>query len=350
MSTRFLDELAQMPAALDRLVSFYEHGGRERLRAFRQRATGIREIVCSGMGTSRFAPEAIFPRVERTGVSCRTMDAGEWLHYGSSVPADSRMVILTSQSGESIEVKRLVEEGLAPAGYVSITNNESSTLARSAGITFPLLAGEEASISTKTYAATLAVLHLLAAALEGEAAVESGLKDLREAARLLQDGPMDDIASAAAVLARGSGIAFVGRGPAYVTARQCALTFMEGTRGLAAAFTGGAFNHGPMESVQEGFSLVVFQPRGATHHLAESLARTAVDRGAAVVLLTDDPHVAVPGARIVAVPGRKGTGSAEELFPLLACRVQNLLLHQVAAARGTEAGMFRYGQKVTSRE
>ena len=348
--TRFLTELSQMPAALDRLISYYEQDGRARLDDFRARAAGASEIVASGMGTSRFAPEAIFPRLARRGVSCRTVDAGEWLHYGTGAPSATSLVILTSQSGESVEVKRLVQEGRVASGFVAITNEQTSTLARAAGIAFPLLAGDEASISTKTYANTLAVLHLLAAALEGPDAVERGLRELRAAARLLEDAPESAVMAAARAIASGPGIAFVGRGPAYVAARQCALTFMEGARCLTSAFTGGAFNHGPAETVDSGFPLVIFQATGRTRRLSETLARRASTHGASVVVLTDESSAPIPGVAMVDVPRLRHAQDAEELFPLLVCRVQNLLLHHVAAERGHEAGIFRYGEKVTAHE
>ena len=67
-------------------------------------------------------------------------------------------------------------------------------------------------------------------------------------------------------------------------------------------------------------------------------------------MLTDESCTALPGVHQVEVPRLARAENAEELFPLLLCRVQNLLLHHVAAARGHEAGIFRYGEKVTVHE
>jgi len=41
---------------------------------------------------------------------------------------------------------------------------------------------------------------------------------------------------------------------------------------------------------------------------------------------------------------------SEILFSLSAATSQELLLYKVARLRGLEAGIFRYGEKVTSRE
>jgi glutamine---fructose-6-phosphate transaminase (isomerizing) len=348
--TRFQEEIEQMPGAIERLAAFYQGDGRERLLAFRGRAAGRRHILWSGMGTSCFTPEAVFPRLAALGVSCTAVDSGEWLHYDCGRPGAEDLVVLTSQSGESVEVKSLVERGKAPSGFTAITNDESSTLGRAAGLVLPLLAGEETSISTKTYANTLALLHILAATLEGEGALRAAFDELRLAAAALRGADERALGDAAENLARAPAIAFVGRGPAYVTARQCALTFMEGTRCPSMAFSGGAFNHGPAEILDRGFRLVILRPEGRGAALAESLAARAARAGADVALLSDIPGLSMEGVRVLTVPGIGRTANAESLFPLLACRTQDLLLHFIAAARGHEAGVFRYGSKVTTRE
>jgi glucosamine--fructose-6-phosphate aminotransferase (isomerizing) len=346
--TRFRSEVEQMPAALLRLAAWYGGEGSGLLLDMGRRLRGARNVVWSGMGTSWFTPEAVFPRLRAAGLACTALDAGELLHFGG-VPGPQEIAVLTSQSGESVEVLRLIEEGRVRPGFIAVTNDTGSTLARKAGLVLPLHAGEEASISNKTYSNTLGLLHLAAAAVEGTGALTAALDDLRGAADAL--GRPVDAEEAAACLAPATGVAFVGRGPAYVTARQCALTFMEGVRCLASAFTGGGFNHGPFESVQDGFRLVIFQPDGRTRALTEALAGRAAARGAGVVLVTAGTAPRIDGVRVLAVPGLAGNGTdPDALFPLLASRVQNVLLEAVAAARGHEAGIFRYGAKVTTHE
>jgi glutamine---fructose-6-phosphate transaminase (isomerizing) len=348
--TRFQQEIEQMPDAIELLASYYQGEGGERLLAFRSRAAGRRSILFSGMGTSRFAPEVAFPRIARLGVSCASVDTGEWLHYDTCSPGAEDLVVLTSQSGESAEVKALVTQAKARPGFVAITNDESNTLARHAGLVLPLLAGEEMSISTKTYANTLAIMHLLAAVMEGDAALDDGIEDLRRAADALRGSSDDAIIAAAESLAGAAALAFVGRGPAYVTARQCALTFMEGTRCPSVAFSGGAFNHGPAEMLQPGSRLIVLRPDGLCSALMELLAERAAARGADVLMIGGTPARPLEGVTLIVVPGIESADDEEALFPLLACRTQNLLLYFAAAAGGHEAGIFRYGGKVTSHE
>jgi fructoselysine-6-P-deglycase FrlB-like protein len=124
---------------------------------------------------------------------------------------------------------------------------------------------------------------------------------------------------------------------------------MEGTKRIAAAFTGGAFNHGPAECLEKDFRLVVIGPGDSCRELTDALAARAADLGARVVLMSDTPGPHLSGVVRVEVPVGPVPRDAS-LFALRASRVQNLLLHEVAARQGHEAGVFRHGSKVTAHE
>lgn len=347
--SRFLDEIAELPGALRRMAEFYRGEGGGFLEQWAARLKGRRVARFTGMGTSEFAPLAIRARMAKTGTAVSVLDSGEWLHFGATTPADDEVVVLLSQSGESFEIVKIIERGLAGNDFIAITNNQQSTLGRSASLVLPLHAGEEASISTKTYSNTLGLLYLMARAVEGQAAVNRALDELDEAADCVLSAKEESIKAAAASLLPATGIAFIGRGASYVAARQSALTFMEGTRLLAGAFTAGAFRHGPFEANGPDFRLVTFLPEGPTRCVTENMAREAARLGSRVVLLTDTDAVEEPNVKVVRMRNVKGE-AREELFPLVASAAQALLLHHVAAGRGIEAGHFRFGGKVTLKE
>lgn len=353
--SQFTDEIQALPDALGRLVSFYRREGRERLHAWAARLRGCQYLLCSGMGTSAFAPLAIRSTLAEAGIGCCTLDAGEWLHYGRpQMAAGAGRVVLLSQSGESVEITRLLAQDGVPDELVALTNQEDSTLGRRASLVLPLCAGAEASISTKTYTNTLGVLYLMAAVLRptelSEARrLDAALDDLERAAAGLRATDPAQIQPAAEFLLPGDALAFVGRGPAYVAARQNALTFMEGARCLAAAFSGGGFRHGPFESVGPDFRLVIFAPAGPTELLLTRLGRDAAALGARVVMITDAATPTETNVQVIRTPNPDGE-SPERLFPLLVSGVHPWLLHFLAQARGIEAGQFRYCQKITEQE
>jgi len=347
--SRFLDEIRQLPDALGRLIDFYRTDGRAVLQAWSGRMAGRDQILFAGMGTSHFAPLAIRPHLATAGIACNVIDAGEWLHYGCALPGDRGQVVLVSQSGESVEVKHLIEQDKVGHHFVGVVNNLDSTLGRAAGLLLPMCAGDEAAISTKTYTNTLALLHLMAVALQGMGQLDRALDDLSKAADCLQSTREQAIIDAADLLLPADALAFVARGPAHVTARQCALTFMEGARLLAAPFTAGAFRHGPFESAGPDLRAVIFLPDGPTRTITEGLGREAAEHGAHVVFVTDADLAEGPNIKVIRLQ-TIAADSREDLFPLIASAAHPLLLHHLAKARGFEAGQFRYGGKVTTRQ
>jgi glucosamine--fructose-6-phosphate aminotransferase (isomerizing) len=126
---------------------------------------------------------------------------------------------------------------------------------------------------------------------------------------------------------------------------------MEGVKRPAAAFAGGAFRHGPFEGVGPGLALVVFDASPRTSPLVEGLALDAAGRGSPVVLMDGVGSKALEAISTVRLP-RLGAEDDDSLglFPVLAARSHNLLLYALASRLGVEAGVFRYGGKITSKE
>lgn len=349
---QFVKENDDLSRALEDFIEYYRGEGRERLFSFRALASGSRGLDFCGMGTSEFTPHAVEWRLAALGYSSRIMDAGEFTHYGEPWQSRGRLLVFTSQSGESAELKSLFRYADSDLDYVAVTNSESNTLARGSTLTLPLCAGHEQSITTKTFTNNLALLHLLTTVLEKPDRLDGALSELEATAEALSVVDADAVVRATEVLSPADAIAFVGRGPSIVNAKQCALTFMEGARCVAAAFTGGGLNHGPFEAVGRDFRMVVFAPAGRTESLIDNLLKRAGRQETRIVAFTDrvcptvgshDTIVAVPIERVL-------DEGNEDLFPIVAARSHNLLLHAFAASRGVEAGEFRYGSKVTADE
>jgi glucosamine--fructose-6-phosphate aminotransferase (isomerizing) len=346
---RFEQEITEIPEALRRLVAFYRGEGCARLDGWVARLAGRNRLLFSGMGTSEFSPLAIRPALAAIGITCETIDSGEWLHYPIPLPGEEGQVVLISQSGESVEIRALLELGLPGHDIVAITNDEESTLARAAALVFPLCAGEEAAITTKTFTNTLGVLLVMARSLTGAGGREQALASLDAVAAQLEVGEDGSLASIAQALVPCHALAFVGRGPAVAVARQGALTYMEGLRRPAAAFTGGAFRHGPFEAVGPGLGVVVLAPEGRSRDISVGLAQEAARLGAAVAVVTDADLGLGGGLHTVRIDNAPGDAS-EDLFPVAASGVLPRLLSAIGSEAGVALGEFRYGAKVTSRE
>jgi len=345
----FKKENAELPAALEDLITFYGSAeGAERLERWRALSAPATRFVFSGMGTSEFAPYAVRWKLFNKELGCEIVDTGEWQYCGTMAERKTDLVVLISQSGESVELKKLLESA-KPERFVAITNDDTSTLARHATLTLPLCAGHEAAITTKTYTNTLALLHLLTEARESNSAMEDARTVLRMCAGLMEHVDESAVQRAADYLMPADYVAFVARGPAFVSARQSALTFMEGLKKTTAAFTGGAFRHGPFESMGPDFRMVVFRAPGTTAVILDKLTDDATRLGGHVIVFDGHPRQLRSSSLTVKVPFLDHR-AAESLFPLLAARSHNQLLCELADRLGIDIGSFRYGSKITTVE
>ncbi|MBW7997448.1 MAG: SIS domain-containing protein [Candidatus Glassbacteria bacterium] len=338
--TEFLREADSQPEALADLIEFYRTEGAPLLTRWRELLAKYSRVEFIGMGTSEIAPLLIRSSLASAGIGVSIVDAGEYVHYHNADPAEGTLSVLISQSGESAETKKATAALAGQGAPVAvIVNDEDSSMAAAAKLVLPLKAGDENSISSKTYLNTLSVLHLMAG---GE------LAELDKVAGTIGRGlDKPAIISAAEHLMPADSIHFIGRGPALCSAGQLALTFMEGAQAHGRAFTGGAFRHGPYEVLGPGHRAVVLAPGGRTVKLCLAMANEMAGAGSHVVLVTDLDEIE-PRENLVVLKVKNPVG--ERTFPLAFARVQAWLLHHVARLRGYEAGFLSRVSKVTDVE
>lgn len=343
----FLQEVEDQPKVLLDLVEYYRKEGRVLLQRWVERVWGTRGVRFVGMGTSKFVGESIGKGLAQRGFGSLTVDAGELLHYTNSWDG---VDVLVSQSGETVEIVKLLEQrGTGRKPLVAVTNDELSTLSRNSQLVMPICAGKESAITNKTYGNSLALLFLMERALWGRDQLKPALVLLESLAKHLAIKACDgeSIERSVGLLVDATSIHFIARGPAMVSAKQSALTFMEGARISCTHFTGGAFRHGPFELVGPDHSAVFFIPEGRTAELLQSMAWEVVEKGSQVVVVTDhDLWEELPDNLAVIRVHPVG----EALFPLSATTTQCLLLAALARRRKITAGIFRHGGKVTTRQ
>ena len=347
--SRFLEEIQQQPEALREVLAFYRGEGGGRLQAVKglcDRKGGA--LLFTGMGSSFFAPLSIRRALVEAGLRAEVRDAGELLHYSLGEITEETVLVAVSQSGESVETRKVVEKVQREVSMVAMTNEMESCLGRSGEVVLPICAGEEEAISTKTYTNTLAILHLLRVVLTGgEMQREMGrLAHLADGMEEVIDRRRSEIEDAADFLGGASFLYFIARGPSLAAANQGALTFNEGAGMPTSALSGGTFRHGPFELVGEEFSGIFFAPEGKTGELVKDMACEVAEGGGRVLLLADKE----PGSLSERIWGLVLPELGEDLFSLNACVPVELLLYEMARRRGREAGVFERIAKVTRRE
>jgi len=332
----FLAEISAQPEAIRRAAA----GLHDQLAALRRvpAVRNGRSLVFTGMGGSYDACYAPVTALASAGITGVMVDSAELLYFRRPTLAGGTVLVVVSQSGESAEVIRLVEQLNGERGRpftVSITNGLDNTLARLANVALDTRAGHEQGPSTMTFGAALVVLATRVDMDAGAAAdaVEAVLDTVKDRAGQLRawlgDRPI------LTLLARGAGRA---------ASEMGALTLKEAARFPAEAMESAQFRHGPLELAGNDAAVVLIATEPATRSVDTRLAAELVAAGAAVLRLVCDGEP-VTGAETISLGSVDRTlASAPALVPI------QLLAWRLAVDRGFHPGTYTRASKITKHE
>jgi len=294
-------------------------------------------VVLAGTGASLAACRAGLNAFVRCGSTLpHVVPAADLPGLAAKVLGPESLVILVSQSGESLET-RTAAEALKARGVPlwGITNNPDSYLARAADRALPLHAGEEVSSATKTYLATLLLLMLLAGAGR---CLDRVPADLAETLRRSEE-PVGRWAAAL----EGEPVGYIlGLGATVPVAAQGALLLKEKTFKHVEGLSLSEFRHGNIEVMRPGLPLLLLAPTPRCAAEAVRHGAYLASLGAAVFLVTDSPVQGMAPDRVLQVQNRGDEllGALQVLPPL------QLLAERIARQQGYDVDGFRYIAKV----
>ena len=340
MSTRMLEEIREQPEVLGRIL---DEGWAEVLPAARAlRGRNIRFAMLAARGTSDNAAlyaKYLFEVV--LGIPTALASPSAFTLYESKMSLEDVLVIGISQSGESKDVLETVRRsGELGASTVSVTNDQTSSLAEVADHHFFLRAGKEESVAaTKTYSADLLVLYLLAEALKGaEAPGEDALKLPDQARELLGSGwkgvERYRYADHLVVTSRGYNLS---------TAQEAALKLMETSYVVAEAFSAADLRHGPIAMIGQDFPVIAIVPPGKARSGMVSLVENLAERGAEVAVIGDDDALTDRAPTSFLVP----CSCPEELSPVLYAIPPQILAQDLSLMKRLDPDSPRGLSKVT---
>ena len=297
-------ECRQQPEYLFQLLSAYagDSAIQAELRKFRDLAAKRGPVMFIGMGASYCSSFGGSILLQTHGRPSFSIDAGEWLHYGSSVWEDAALSILLTTSGESAELVELFKGG-GDKALGLICNNPASACWKLAEHKLPILAGPEYGNATKTYTNAMAAAIILASEIVGLPWQE----DAEHAAEAFSTH-LDPIFAMRGELERfcrgAANTEVVGRGAAYGGAFMSALCIREMSGHRAAAHTGAGFKHGPNLDTDASHVAIIFA-LGRAAELGVKLAQECNRRGGKAVLISSGDHEATEKlfpVKIAAVP------------------------------------------------
>lgn len=348
---KFLEEIFEQPDVVNRIADFYfSRAGENLLKKAKKIISDnrIEQIVCTGMGSSWFVSQAASCLLNEIKTLSFPINASELLHYNLSLFDRETLLICSSQSGESFEIKEILKKIPAKVHCIGIVNEERSALALQADVALLCQAGMEEKTSTKTYTATSLVSFILGWYLTGTWNVEKVkmIKNLSDKIRTTLRNYHPRTGNMISFLGDLLTLKIIARGPAFSTACQSALMFMEALHIPATAILGGEFRHGPMEIVSEQFKAILFAADGETYSQSIKMADDIAGFGGKVLLITNkkpDLHNDKIMQIFIDEPD-------EYLFSVQSVVPVQLFIDQYAKSKGYEAGSFSRGSKVTLTE
>ena len=348
---KFLTEILEQPESLSATLDYYcSSEGAQKLDKISDiiRTGNYEQIIFTGMGSSFFISYSASCLFNSLGLNSCAIDTSELIYYHGNMINKNNLLFCISQSGESFEVVKLLEELPEQTCCIGICNEEESSLARMAAETLFSKAGKEEMTSSKTYTTILLVLTILGWRLSGKwgkekvAQVKQFIADSSDLLSYCQANISDEIDFIGDV----EFMQFIARGPVFANAGQSELMFKEAVKVPAASAFGGEFRHGPMEMVQPGFNAVIFVPDGLTYVQGIRMTQDIAEFQGKVILITNkDPELTNKNIKVISI-----NQADEYLFLIQSIMPVQLMVNQLALARGIKPGNFVHGGKVTISE
>lgn len=264
--------------------------------------------------------------------------------YADPIVDKNTLVIIISQSGETLDTMAALREAKARGAYIlSIVNVVGSSIARESDDVLYTWAGPEIAVATtKAYSTQLVLLDMLGLAFaEALGTVESaeykeivsGLQELPEKMeKLLSD--CGDIQKFASEHFNHNSIFFIGRNLDYAMGLEGSLKLKEISYIHSEAYASGELKHGTISLIEDGTLVVALGTYGKLFDKAMSNVVEVKARGADVLALTTESHreeMAKTVENVLAIPD-----TATVLLPSLGVVPLQLFAYYVALQRGCD--------------
>jgi glucosamine--fructose-6-phosphate aminotransferase (isomerizing) len=282
------------------------------------------------------------------GLPCEIDVASEFRYREPPMPKKS-WAIFVSQSGETADTLaalRYCNEHVEKT--IAVVNVPTSSMAREATLTLPILAGIEVGVaSTKAFTCqllTLAVMALKAGVDRGHISPDQlieHIETLRSLPGLMNAGlaASDVIEKLAEKLAEAQDVLFLGRGPLFPIAMEGALKLKEISYIHAEGYASGELKHGPIALIDRTVPVIVFAPRDRLFEKTVSNMQEVMARHGQVLLVSDAQglHEAGDGTWAqIKMPSIK-----EPFAPILYALPAQLIAYHTAVAKGTDVDQPR---------
>ena len=266
--------------------------------------------------------------------------------YSDPIVDDKSLVIVISQSGETLDTMAALREAKKRGGYIlSIVNVVGSSIARESDDVLYTWAGPEIAVATtKAYSTQLAVLDMIGLAF-GEVLGTVKKEEYDEAVAELQKLPekmeqflasesCEAIPKYASQYFNHNSVFFIGRNLDYALGLEGSLKLKEISYIHSEAYASGELKHGTISLIEDGTLVIALGTYGPLFEKAMSNVVEVKARGAEVLALTTESRrseMAKTVDHVLTVPD-----TAAMLLPSLGVVPLQLLAYYIALQRGCD--------------
>jgi len=348
---KFLSEILGQPESLRLTLDYYlSSEGENKLKEIENllNKENFERIIFTGMGSSFFTSYAASCLFNNLGIHSFAMNTSELLYYHFPLVNEKTLVVCISQSGESYEVVKFLNQISPNINCIGVTNEENGTLFTNSKFSLLSKAGVEEMTSTKTFTSLTLVMYILGLYVTGKWGTDkiSLINKLISGTAGLLDKHEELVSEIFKFTGSLNFLQFIGRGPSYSTVLQSELMFKEAAKLPASGSLGGEFRHGPMEMIMPGFVSVLFAADGNTYNQGVKMASDIAGFGGKVLLITNrNPDSNDKKVKVILL-----NQPDEYLFSIQNIIPVQLMVNHQAVAEGLEPGNFIHGGKVTVAE
>ena len=264
--------------------------------------------------------------------------------YSDPIIDEHTLVIVISQSGETLDTMAALREAKARGAYIlSIVNVVGSSIARESDDVLYTWAGPEIAVATtKAYSTQLVVLDMVGLVF-GEVLGTVDTAEYADAVSELERLPdkletvlahNEDIQKYAAQHFNHHSIFFIGRNLDYALGLEGSLKLKEISYIHSEAYASGELKHGTISLIEDGTLVVALGTYGKLFDKAMSNVIEVKARGADVLALTTESHRAEMEKTVETVLTIPDT--ADMLLPSLGVVPLQLFAYYVALQRGCD--------------
>ena len=266
--------------------------------------------------------------------------------YSDPIVDDKSLVIVISQSGETLDTMAALREAKKRGGYIlSIVNVVGSSIARESDDVLYTWAGPEIAVATtKAYSTQLAVLDMIGLAF-GEALGTVKKEEYDEAVAELQKLPekmeqflasesCEAIPKYASQYFNHNSVFFIGRNLDYALGLEGSLKLKEISYIHSEAYASGELKHGTISLIEDGTLVIALGTYAPLFDKAMSNVVEVKARGADVLALTTESHreeMEKTVENVITIPD-----TVNMLLPSLGVVPLQLLSYYIALQRGCD--------------